>query len=113
MTPDQQSNSVPTEETERVATSTDAAAPSASQRRNNSWSKFCGKIGIALVLMSGVFFFSMFSVPWWPLEAGGKVVAGGALYAGVQASWWCGAALMGPAAMATLKGKWLRRRPVA
>ena len=60
-------------------------------------------IGIGLLLLSGVFFFSMLAVPWFPLGTGAKVAVGGGLYAAVQVSWWVGAAFVGPAAIAKFK----------
>lgn len=67
------------------------------------------KLGVFLILLSGVFFFSMLSVPWLPISGGYKVILAGGLFAGVQVAWWVGAALVGPAAIATVMN-WLKRR---
>ena len=61
------------------------------------------KIGIGLIILSGVCFFSMLAVPWFPLTGGAKVAVCGGMYAVVQVSWWAGAACVGPAAVAKFK----------
>ncbi|MFT5300779.1 MAG: hypothetical protein ACI87E_003947 [Mariniblastus sp.] len=68
-----------------------------------------GKLGVFLILLSGVFFFSMLAVPWLKISGGYKVILGGALFVGVQVAWWVGAALVGPAAIGTIRS-WLKRR---
>lgn len=65
-------------------------------------------IGCSLILLSGVFFFSMLSVPWLQIDSRNKVIFGTALFVGVQVSWWLGAALVGPAAIGTMFS-WFRR----
>ncbi|MGI9517170.1 MAG: hypothetical protein ACR2NP_09000 [Pirellulaceae bacterium] len=64
-----------------------------------------GKLGIALILLSGVFFFSMFAVPWLPISGSQKVILGGALFAGVQIAWWTGAALAGPTVVGAIRSR--------
>lgn len=65
-------------------------------------------IGCLLILLSGVFFFSMLSVPWLQIDSRHKVILGGALFVGVQVAWWLGAALVGPAAIGAMFS-WFRR----
>ncbi len=72
-------------------------------------SQLVGRIGILLILLSGVFFFSMVSVPWWPLSGAQKTMAGGALFVSVQVAWWVGAALVGPAAISAMRN-WFGRK---
>ncbi len=55
-------------------------------------------VGIVLVLLSGVCFFTLLAVPFFSLSAAKKGMLGGALFVGVQTFWWVGVALMGPAA---------------
>ncbi len=71
-------------------------------------SSVIGKLGIGLILLSGVFFFTMLSVPLWSVSAGSKVVIGGGLFVGVQIAWWSGAALAGPATVKVIRS-WFRR----
>ncbi len=71
-------------------------------------SRFLAKLGIALILLSGVCFFTMLAVPFFPLGTGLKVGLGGTLFVCVQVSWWVGAAMLGPAAINRFKG-WFRR----
>jgi len=61
------------------------------------------KLGVALILLSGVFFFTMVSVPWMSIDSSTKVYVGGTLFVCVQVAWWVGAALVGPAAFAAMK----------
>ena len=65
-------------------------------------------IGVVLILLSGVFFASLFAVPFLPLGAGAKVLMGGALYAGMQIAWWAGVAFAGSSAIGKMKS-WFRR----
>lgn len=74
--------------------------------------KLLQRLGIFLILLSGVFFFSMLSVPWWPLEISSKAIAGGVLFVGVQLAWWVGAALLGPAALRMMKSWFTSKTPV-
>lgn len=56
-------------------------------------------IGVVLILLSGFCFFAMLSVPLFPLATAEKGMLGGGLFIGVQAFWWIGVALVGPAAV--------------
>lgn len=64
--------------------------------------------GIGLILLSGVFFFTMLSVPWFPLTNGQKAMVAGGLFVGVQVSWWVGAALAGPAVVKVVRSLFRR-----
>lgn len=71
------------------------------------------RLGIALVVFSGVLWFSLFAIPFFPLQTGQKAAAAGTVFVGVQITWWGGAALAGPRVMTSLT-KWfrgLRNRP--
>ena len=56
-------------------------------------------LDIGLILLSGVCFFVMLSIPWMPLSVTQKAMLGGGLFVTVQVSWWVGAAILGPAAI--------------
>ena len=77
--------------------------------KRKTTSSVLGKIGVSLILLSGVFFFSMFAVPWLPIGGAFKVVLAGVLFVGVQVAWWVGAALVGPATIGAMRS-WFRRR---
>jgi hypothetical protein len=66
------------------------------------------RLGVALILVSGILWFSLFAVPFLPLTVGQKTVLGGSLFVGVQLAWWSGAALAGPQMIQKLTG-WFRR----
>ncbi len=66
------------------------------------------KIGVALILLSGVLWFSLFAIPFLPLTIGQKAALAGADFVGVQIAWWVGAALAGPELVAKLKS-WFKR----
>jgi hypothetical protein len=70
------------------------------------------RIGIALILLSGVLWFSLFAIPFLPLTVGQKAALAGADFVGVQIAWWTGAALAGPTTVARLWG-WCRRKKPA
>ena len=61
------------------------------------------RIGIALILLSGILWFSLFAIPFLPLTLGQKAALAGADFVGVQIAWWTGAALVGPQTVARLK----------
>jgi hypothetical protein len=65
-------------------------------------------VGLFLMLLSGVFFFAMISVPWWSMSSSQKAFYGGGLFVGVQAAWWLGVLLAGPATIAKLKS-WFKK----
>lgn len=67
------------------------------------------KIGIGLILLSGVLWFSLFAIPFLPLTVGQIPAFAGVAFVGVQISWWAGAALAGPELVAKLKS-WFKRR---
>lgn len=66
------------------------------------------RLGIVLILLSGVCFFTMLSVPFFPLSDGKKAMLGGGLFVGMQVTWWTGAACVGPAAVKKMSG-WFKR----
>ena len=57
------------------------------------------RLGVFLILLSGVFFFVMLSVPFFSISDGRKAMLGGGLFVGMQIAWWAGAACVGPAAV--------------
>ena len=65
------------------------------------------RLGIALILLSGVLWFSLFAIPFLPLTNGQKAMLAGATFLGVQAAWWDGAALAGPRVVRQVTG-WMR-----
>lgn len=69
--------------------------------------KIRSRIGIALILISGVLWFSLFAIPFLPLTVGQKAAFAGTLFVAVQIAWWAGAALAGPQLVSRL---WPRRR---
>lgn len=66
------------------------------------------KIGIGLILLSGVLWFSLFAVPFLPFTTGKKALLAGAVFIGVQIAWWTGATLAGPRVVRKVTG-WMRR----
>ncbi len=66
------------------------------------------RLGVGLILVSGVLWFSLFAIPFLSLTVGQKTGLGAAVFAGVQIAWWSGAALAGPAVVRKLTG-WFRR----
>ena len=78
--------------------------------KNRTRSAWVRNTGIALILLSGVFFFSMLSVPWWPIATAHKAIVGGFLFAGVQIAWWVGAALTGPALIQSVRSRFPRKK---
>ena len=79
-------------------------APQASPTSSRS-----SRLGIVLILLSGVFWFSIFAVPFAPLSTGQKTIVAGGLFVAVQVSWWTGAALAGPKVVGMLKGWFVRK----
>lgn len=67
------------------------------------------RVGIGLILLSGVLWFSLFAIPFLPMTIAGKGLLAAILFAGVQVAWWSGAALAGPATVGKIRG-WFRRR---
>ena len=68
------------------------------------------RLGIALILLSGIFWFSLFAVPFLPLTVGQKTALGGGLFVAVQIAWWSGAALAGPAVVGKLTARFRRSK---
>lgn len=68
------------------------------------------RLGLALILLSGVFWFSIFAVPFLPLTVARKTVLGGGLFVAVQIAWWSGAALAGPAVAGTITDRFRRSK---
>lgn len=67
------------------------------------------RLGIALILLSGVLWFSLFAIPFLPIGTGNKAVLAGTMFVGVQIAWWSGAALAGPRVVSKLTS-WMRRK---
>lgn len=65
------------------------------------------RIGVILILLSGVCFFTMLSVPFFPIRDGQKAILGGGLFVGMQVTWWAGAACVGPATVKKM-GAWFK-----
>ena len=73
-------------------------------------SKRWAKLGIILILLSGVFWFSMLAVPFLSISTGAKALTIGILFGAVQVAWWTGAALAGPETVKRIKGWFSRKR---
>ncbi len=84
------------------------AEPTRSEVPQQSSGRYA-RIGIGLILLSGVFWFSLFAIPFTPLSTTNKALLGGTLFVGVQIAWWSGAALAGPRVVSKLTG-WVRRK---
>jgi len=67
------------------------------------------RIGIVLILLSGVLWFSLFAIPFLPLTLGEKAALAAADFVGVQVAWWTGAALVGPHTVTRLRS-WFGRQ---
>ncbi len=78
-------------------------------RRGRDKGRTAARIGIVLILLSGVLWFSLFAIPFLPLTVGQKAALAGAVFVGVQIAWWSGAALVGPQTVARL-WSWCGRR---
>jgi hypothetical protein len=70
------------------------------------------RFGVALILLSGVLWFSLFAIPFLPLTVGQKAAIAGADFVAVQFAWWIGAALAGPKLLAKLKFRLRRRKTI-
>jgi hypothetical protein len=68
------------------------------------------RFGVALILLSGVLWFSLFAIPFLPLTVGQKAALAGADFVGVQIAWWAGAALAGPQFVARLKSRFGKKK---
>ncbi len=77
---------------------------------NRGPARWMQTLGVVLILLSGVCFFTMLSVPWFPLSTGQKSGLAAGLFVGVQVFWWVGAAMVGPAAFRRIKLLFARKR---
>lgn len=68
----------------------------------------CVRIGVVLIVASGILWFSLFVIPFLPLTLAQKTVLGVAIFAGVQVAWWGGVALAGPGVVKKLTA-WYQR----
>ena len=66
------------------------------------------RCGVALIVISGVLWFSLFAIPFLSLTLVQKTALGSAFFVGVQVTWWSGVALAGPRVVKQLTG-WFRR----
>jgi hypothetical protein len=71
--------------------------------------RLVGRIGIALILLSGAMWFSLYAIPFLPLTVASRTALAAAVFVGVQFAWWGGAALAGPQTVTRLRS-WFRRR---
>jgi len=96
---------------ERTMTNSDPHRDSTSDRPLHGRDKgsTAARIGIALILLSGLLWFSLFAIPFLPLSIGQKAALAGAVFVGVQIAWWTGAALAGPQTVTRLRS-WCGRR---
>jgi len=77
--------------------------------RGGDKGRTAARIGIGLILLSGMLWFSLFAIPFLPLTVGQKAALAGADFVGVQIAWWTGAALVGPQTVAR-PTSWCGRR---
>ncbi len=70
--------------------------------------KFLAKLGLLLILTSGLFFAMMLSAPFLPFGTGLKVMLAGVAFVCMQIAWWVGVAMIGPEAAAKMKS-WINR----
>jgi hypothetical protein len=68
------------------------------------------KIGVILIILSGVLWFSLFAIPFLPLTLSQKAAIAGADFVAVQIAWWIGAALAGPKLVARLRSRFRRQK---
>ena len=57
------------------------------------------KLGIVLIVFSGILWFSLFSIPFLPISTAQKATVGLVTFVTVQITWWSGAVIVGPKAM--------------
>lgn len=67
------------------------------------------RIGMLLMLLSMILWFSLFAILYLPLTIGQKAALAGADFVAVQIAWWTGAALVGPQTVARIRS-WFRRK---
>ncbi len=82
--------------------------PESERERGN----LTARIGVALILLSGVLWFSLFAIPFLPLTAGQKAALAGVDFIGVQIAWWTGATLAAPETVRRMKALFQRRQKV-
>ncbi len=68
-------------------------------------SKKPAKLGIALILCSGVLWAPLPVIPFLSMATSHKAVLAGILFVGVQITWWIGAALAGPEAVRAIRNR--------
>jgi hypothetical protein len=66
------------------------------------------RIGLVLIGMSGILWFSMCAVPFLSIATTWKAALAASLFAGVQITWWTGAGLAGPHAIKTIKTRFTK-----
>lgn len=74
--------------------------------RNNS--RVVAKIGVVLMVLSCLLWFTLFAIPYLSLSIGQKAALVGAVIVVVQVVWWTGAALAGPDTVAWIKSRFRR-----
>ncbi|MEL6110884.1 MAG: transporter suffix domain-containing protein [Planctomycetota bacterium] len=84
------------------------ASDNQQDRQDNSHAGRFTHLGIALILFSGVLWFSLFAIPFLPFSTANKAMIGGAVFIAVQIAWWGGAALAGPRVVGKVT-RWYRR----
>jgi hypothetical protein len=96
---------------DRTMTNSDSHRDSTSDHplRSRDKSRIAARVGIGLILISGVLWFSLVAILFLPLTGGQKTALAGAVFVGVQIAWWSGAALAGPQTVSRLKS-WFHRR---
>ncbi len=60
------------------------------------------RVGIVLILVSGVLWFSVFAVPFLPMSVGQRAALAGVVFLGAQITWWTGVVLAGPQTVARI-----------
>ncbi|MEM7011765.1 MAG: transporter suffix domain-containing protein [Verrucomicrobiota bacterium] len=68
------------------------------------------RIGIVLIVLSCVLWFSLFAIPFLPLTVAQKTGVGAAVFVAVQIAWWSGAALTGPGVVRKMKAWFVKWR---
>ena len=66
-----------------------------------------GRLGVTLIVVSGVLWLALFAIPFLQLTLGQKTTLGAGVFLVVQITWWTGVTLVGPTAMQNLK-RWFR-----
>lgn len=66
------------------------------------------KLGVALILISGLLWAPLPLIPFLSITTTHKAVLAGVLFVGVQIAWWTGAALAGPEVVRKIRN-WIRK----